>query len=298
LRRIWILAAAAAGGCQQSSTPQTDVPVRESPLRLASTIPEIRIVRADRLPPNPTHLRPDPYCSGYVMTHPKTAAGRLAAANGWIVTSETKVGRYDAVTFVGALDPATSATCAHVNGNLAIFDGGNLKALAYQPRPSGTQVHGLDGDPVAVDSLGSARQVDPRRIRLFFGLPSPPLADVVLGNGISIERVAAKDPVCSGAAFIPNVFEQDIRKARKTLIAYGWLPQKSAGLDPEGEGLVRQGVPEVESCSGTGYAFCRFHYRHRKGFDLSVTSMGEEYAVMDAEPSCKAPERRRGTMPS
>ena len=46
-----------------------------------------------------------------------------------------------------------------------------------------------------------------------------------------------------------------------------------------GEELFKQGVVEVQDCSGTGYGFCGFNYRHRKGFTLSVRSMGEDYAV-------------------
>jgi hypothetical protein len=290
LRRIWILAAAATGACQQSSTPQAGATVRQPPLRLVSTIAEIRIVGAGQLPPDPTRVRLDPYCSSYAVPHPRTAAGRLAATKGWIVTSETKLGRYDAVTFVRALDPSISATCAHVDGNLAIFDGGNLKALAYQPRSSkgATSGSALGIDVAAEDSLGSAQQVDPRRIRLSYGLPSPPFADVVLGNGISVEPVAENDPVCGGAAVVPNVFGQDIRKARKVLIADAWQPQRPDEPDPGGERLVRQGVPEVQTCSGTGYGFCSFNYRHRKGFGLNVVSMGEDDQVISVEPSCKA----------
>jgi hypothetical protein len=254
-------------------------------LRLVSTVRDIRIVRAGRLPPNPSKVRLDPYCADYAV-HPGTAGGRLAASKGWIVTSETKLGRFDAVIFIGALDRATSATCANVDGNLAMFDGANLKALAYEPRPTGTRVSD-GGVEVAQDSLGSARQVDPRRIRLSNGLPSTPLADVVLGDGISVEPVAAKDPVCAGAAVVPNVFGQAIRKARKVLIAHGWQPQRPDEPDPGGERLVRQGVAEVESCSGTGYGFCSFNYRHRKGFALNVTTMGDYDRVVGVETSCR-----------
>jgi hypothetical protein len=297
LRRIWILAAAATGACQQSSTPQAGATVRQPPLRLVSTIAEIRIVRAGQVPPNPTRVRLDPYCSSYAVPHPRTAAGRLAATKGWIVTSETKLGRYDALTFVGALDPSTSATCAHVDGNLAIFDGRNLKALAYRPRSSkgGAPDPALGIDAVAEDSLGSARQVDPRRIRLFFGLPSPPFADVVVGNGISIERVAANDRVCAGAAVVPNVFGQDIREARKALIAHGWQSQRPDEPDTGSERLRRQGVPEVEACSGTGYGFCSFNYRHRQGFRLNVVTMGDEDEVVGVEASCAGYRAATGT---
>jgi hypothetical protein len=298
VRRTWILAAAAVGACQQSSPAQqqqspaveANATTQPAQLPVGSKVDQIRIVRADRLPANPKPARVDEACSGYAVAQPKTAAGRLVARSGWIVTSETKLGSYDAITFVGGLDPSTSGTCAHVDGNLGVFDGADLKALAYRRPP---KAHGADSglgvDAVAEDSLGSAEQVDPRRIRLSYGLPGAPFADVVLGDGIAVEPVAAKDQVCGGAAVVPNVFGKDIRQARRALIAEGWLPREASGKGAPPADLVRQGVVEAESCSGTGYAFCSFAYRHRKGFGLRVTSMGEDHAVTRLEPSCSRP---------
>ena len=118
---------------------------------------------------------------------------RLAARNGWIVTSETKLGNYDAVSFIGRLDQMTSATCVHEDGNLALFEGSRLRAIAFEPKSSAAS----DPDNVAeFDSIGFAEQIDSRRIRLHWGLPSPPFADVVMSDGISIEPTAAKDKVC------------------------------------------------------------------------------------------------------
>src|SRR5438270_671078 len=129
-RGTWAFAAAAiVGACQQPSARQPVATVHQPPLSVRSMIGDIRIVSTGRLPPNPKPTRVDDYCSGYAVPHPKTMGGRVVARNGWIVTSETKLGSYDAVTFVGALDPSTSATCALVHGNLAIFAGRNLKAL-------------------------------------------------------------------------------------------------------------------------------------------------------------------------
>jgi hypothetical protein len=242
----------------------------------------LRIVATSTLPTNPKRVPVAEYCSGYAID-PKTPGGRLAARNGWIVTSETKLAKYDAVTFIGRLDQMTSATCVHEDGNLALFEGSRLKAIAFEPKPSAAS----DPDDLAeFDSLGFAEQIDAHRIRLHWGLPAPPFADVVLRDGISIERIAPKDPACGGAAEVPNVFGEKIADARKKLIAFGWRPQPPPADDPM-TGIFEGGdVPEVEACSGTGYGFCAYDYKHRKGFGLRVISVGEEYGVMGWTSYC------------
>ena len=247
-------------------------------LQVASAIPSIRITAATELPANPDGGGIDEYCSDlsppFKITA-KSAGGQLVTKRGWIVTSETKLGNYDAVTFVGALDAATSATCVHRDGNLAIFDGSRLIAIAY-------------ARPRADDGLGSAEQIDGRRIRLHWGLPGAPIADVVLDDGVRIEHTAREDRVCGGAALVPNIFQQDIHKARKTLLAYGWRPRRSAEqLNGEMDEVLRkQGVVEVEYCSGTGYGYCGFNYVSRKGFRLAVTSAGDDPNVIDYRVDC------------
>src|SRR4051812_13764030 len=88
-------------------------PSQAAALKVASTINEVRIVHATTLPKNPDGHRIDDYCtdlSPRFDIKPITAGGRLASKRGWIVTSETKLGPYDAVNIVGALDAATSGT--------------------------------------------------------------------------------------------------------------------------------------------------------------------------------------------
>ena len=263
------------------------------PLRVGSTIEAVRIVAATALPPNKDGGRIDEYCrdlSPRFDIKPKTVGGRLARRRGWIVTSETKLGNYDAVTIVVALDAATSGTCVHRDGNLAIFDGQRLIAIAYEPPPR------RNSDPNYVpseDSLGSAEQIDQRRVRLRWGLPGAPIADVVLRDGVRVEHTAREDPVCGGAASVPNIFEQDIRKARRKLLAFGWRPRRPTdglrgGLE---DGLRKQGVIETEVCSGTGYGYCVFNYANSRGIKLVVTSAGDEPNVIDYGVHC-GPNRR------
>lgn len=268
-----------------AATMLAGAPLHAAAPKLGSTINEVRVVAATQLPANPDGGQIDEYCrdlSPRFDIKPKSAGGRYAVSRGWIVTSETKLGKYDAVNIVGALDAATSATCVHRDGNLAIFDGSRLIAIAYkQPAKNLEEAY--------PDSLGSAEQIDSRRIRLHWGLPGAPIADVVLRDGISIEHVAEDDRVCGGAALVPNIFEQDIRKARKKLLAYGWLPRRpserlNGGID---EDLRKQGVVEVELCSGTGYGYCIFNYANAKGFRLVVTSAGDDPLVIEYRVNCR-----------
>jgi hypothetical protein len=169
------------------------------------------------------------------------------------------------------LDAGTSAVCYPKNGNLAIFDGSRLEAIAYRQNPSADD-----------DVLGVAEQIDDRRIRLNTDTPTAPFADAVLRDGVYIEPPAREDRVCDGAAAVPNIYDQDIRQARKKLIAFGWRPQRPSeellgGLDRE---LKAQGVVEVESCAGTGWGPCAFNYKHKKGFALRVVSRGEDVAFV------------------
>lgn len=289
MKRFWILAVAALAGCRQSAAGEANAASATAPLGVRSSVADVRIVATRQLPPNPKRRRVEEYCSSYAVDRPRTAGGRLAARNGWIVTSETKLGRFDAVTFVGSLEPATSATCLHVDGNLALFEGPALRALAYQRRHHGGTTGGsASGTGAEVeDSLGSAEQVDAHRIRLYYGLPGGPFADVVLGDGVAVEPVARQDSVCGGAAIVPNVFGEGIGEARKRLIARGWTEQAGA------EAAAGSAAGEAESCSGTGYAFCGFDYRHPKGFGLSVTTTGEERRVSSVAVQCTPPSTPR-----
>jgi hypothetical protein len=287
MHRASILAAVVLAGFQRADSQAASAPV---PFKVSSSIAELRIVPTTRLPKNRKAERLDEYCSNYAILRPKTPGGRLAKQGGWIVTSETKLGNYDAVTFVRALEAATSGTCAHEDGNLGIFEGPRVKAVVFEPAPSAAAD---PNDLGALDSLGSAEQINAKRIRLNWGLPSPPFADVIFRDGVSVEPIAKEDPVCKGAAAVPNVFGQDIRKARKRLIAYGWRPSRSkdslhGGIEGE---LRAQGVVETESCSGTGYGFCGFDYRHPGGMSLSVLSTGDDYSVISYAVQCGRRQR-------
>jgi hypothetical protein len=72
-------------------------------------------------------------------------------------------------------------------------------------------------------------------------------------------------------------------QARRALLAEGWKPQETFGVDSNGKRfsqsadagvLYQAGFIEVESCSGTGRNFCSFNYI-RPGQCLSLSTEGE-----------------------
>lgn len=71
--------------------------------------------------------------------------------------------------------------------------------------------------------------------------------------------------------------------ARAELLAKGWRPVETFGVDADGHRwsqqgdageMYRAGIIEVETCSGTGQNFCSFNYA-RKGKCLALQSRGE-----------------------
>ncbi|WP_230181631.1 hypothetical protein [Aquabacterium sp. CECT 9606] len=71
--------------------------------------------------------------------------------------------------------------------------------------------------------------------------------------------------------------------ARAELLAKGWKPVETFGVDADGRRwnqqgnageIYRAGIIEVEECSGTGQNFCSFNYG-RKGKCLLLQSRGE-----------------------
>ncbi len=76
---------------------------------------------------------------------------------------------------------------------------------------------------------------------------------------------------------------ESLSHARKALLAQGWKPRETFGLDGNGErwalfadaGLMhRAGIVEVQDCTGTGLNYCAFNYL-RRGQCLTLQTEGE-----------------------
>ncbi|ONG45850.1 hypothetical protein BKE38_25975 [Pseudoroseomonas deserti] len=202
----------------------------------------------------------------------ETPAGRLVSRAGWAVTGEERLGRLQAVSFAGEFESGTSGSCAIRQGNVALFEGEQLLAIAYA-RPGARRSIG------GVLPLEIAGQ--PAGLRLWDGdFLSQPLADLRAqpDGTLALLPLAAEETRCQGRAVLPNLYGRPITEARRLLQQRGWTPipgdRANDGVGGREAALVKAGVVEVDSCSGTGFGYCRFGYRGAAGL-LDVTTVGD-----------------------
>ena len=112
---------------------------------------------------------------------------------------------------------------------------------------------------------------------------------VFLICGFATPNILAQEKRSSPArhARLPAITELTYHRARKKLLAAGWLPLRTksfneARSDPDvsyGNGQIfwRRGYVEVEACAGTGAAACSFLFKDAYGNRLRVTTAGEEF---------------------
>lgn len=82
-----------------------------------------------------------------------------------------------------------------------------------------------------------------------------------------------------------NLYGLTYHEARRNLLLNGWIPNEhhwlygdsvnvQSGNGPE---FWEAGYTELDSCSGTGYAFCKFEFFDPSRRKLVVITQGEEY---------------------
>lgn len=264
----------------QGKDPAPSGQPRGAPAVVQSAVPGIVFVPLATLPAAPAAAANREGCE-HLLARPASPAARQVAASGWAVTAEVPLGRYRAVSFVGKLEPSTSGTCQLSDGNVAIYEGEQLSAVAYAGR-------------AAQRSLGRAVALEGVGLRLWDGdiLPGP-LADLRLnGDGsLSIVALAAEERRCQGRAVIPNILGMPMDAARAALLGAGWRPLAGSNSTPGSReaDLTRRGITEVDGCSGTGMGFCRFNYVGAAG-RLGVITAGEADppTVRDYDVQCNA----------
>lgn len=234
-------------------------------LTLRSETPGLDLVAMSVLPAAAEGQGETGFCSHLFVETITTPGGQDAVAKGWLVTAELPFGDLTAVSFVGSATPATSGTCDLLDGNVGFYSGSQLVALLY-----GTQADQR--------MIGRIRPFgDGLRILSGDVLPGTSADLVRAGDRITVTDPAKEEPVCNGAATIPDIEGIPIDEARKRLLQAGWQPvpgdpaQRSLGLAQE---ISAAGVPEVEDCSGTGFGFCAYRYSGTAG-TLAVTTAGE-----------------------
>lgn len=237
----------------------------QAELSFASQADGLDLVPLTNLPAAPSDAPVADFCSHLFLESATTPGGRDAAAKGWHVTAELAFGDLTAVSFIASATPATSGTCALLDGNVGLYSGDTLVGLLYSTRPEELRI-------------GSIRPFgDGLRILSGDVLPGT-IADISRsGDSVTVTGPAREEPVCNGTGLVPEIEGLPIDQARTRLLGAGWKPVPG---DPAQQGLgwakdiAAAGVPEVEDCSGTGFAFCAYNYSGPAG-DLSVTTAGE-----------------------
>ena len=150
------------------------------------------------------------------------------------------------------------------DGNVGVFDGGRLLALVYGAGPNRIGI-------IEPRTGGGGRIRDGEALALAVG-------DLTIrpDGTLALEPLPQAESVCDGRGSVPNIRHLPIDKARAAPIAAGWAPVRGAppSTDSRERDLVQKGVIEVDSCSGTGMAYCSFKYSGAAG-TLSVTTAGE-----------------------
>ncbi|MEE4451562.1 hypothetical protein [Novosphingobium resinovorum] len=242
-----------------------------------SEVRELAFDPVSQLPKAPASAASRSECAGQVIDA-KSAAARVVAEAGWGVTGEAKVGAYQLVSFAGSFEPGTSGSCFVSKGNIGVFEGTRLRAIAYA-RSGGKE------------TIGRIQPFGKDGARIWHGDIVPaPIADIRRSaRGLVLGKLAAEEQTCGGA--VPAINDMPITRARKALIAAGWTPVNHGGpddrIDEREQALAQLGVTEVDSCSGTGFGYCRFDYRKGKA-TLGVTTVGDDEApnVSDYGVSC------------
>jgi hypothetical protein len=102
---------------------------------------------------------------------------------------------------------------------------------------------------------------------------------------ISGAPVSIKNQSSEKSNAIPNVHDMTYDHARQALIQAGWMPAMRSWIEGDsvdvqsGNGPIfwKRGYRELDSCSGTGEAFCLFFFTDPRGNVLRVITAGEEY---------------------
>jgi hypothetical protein len=86
-------------------------------------------------------------------------------------------------------------------------------------------------------------------------------------------------PAFAQVAGLPRLKKgEDYKIVRTKMIKAGWKPYHAPGADQCQAGDRRcQGRPEMEVCSGTGVAACRFLWK-RRGKTVAIFTVGEDVA--------------------
>ena len=234
-----------------------------------SEIPKLLIAEIESIPEGPHPDVSDSICEWFLIK-PETISGMELQRMGWGVMSEVNFGPYQFVSFAGEFNRGTSGMCQRNQGNIAVFQNGQLTSIIYT-KPEDDYL------------IGNLEVIEGGALRILSGeFIEWPVADIQLTNdGYKITEISELQSFCDGKSIVPNIYGDTIPQARERLFKFGWAPSKSGdGLWMRAQGMKNSGITEIQSCSGTGLAMCRFDY-HNDHASLRVTTIGEEGEVVN-----------------
>jgi len=265
VRRVFLSADILAAALLGIASPAGAATPDEAGFHATSMIKGLKFVVLKTLPEAPRIIGQE-LCN--CVAKPASEGGKLVKARGWAVTGEAPMGRFEAVSFAARFGEGTSGSVGVMQGNVAIFEGPRLVALAY-------------GEKSGDEAIGRVEALAGGGVRIWDGdLLSVPVADIhAEGDDLRLGPLAAEQSFCHGKATAPNIYGMPINKARAILKAKGWNPAPSKlGANETDFGrereLAKRGVVEVSGCSGTGFAYCSFNYASADGA-LTVTTVGD-----------------------
>jgi len=222
----------------------------------------------DNLPKGPNPEIGEYQCRSYVIEKDqlKYAQAKMIDRSGWGVLAETTLANYTLVAFAGSFIDGTSGTCLINRSNIAIFNDDTLEAIVYLDDPTATHI----GDLILTDA-GYIRVFSGDYIQL-------PAAEIHLTrNGLALTDTSAFTPYCNGGSIVPDVIGKNIAEARKVLFQYGFRPRLADEPDVPAwrSNLLEEGITEIDACSHTGFAFCRFNYKNNVS-EVGLVTAGED----------------------
>lgn len=252
---------------------------------IESRLDDVYVVEIDEIPIGPDPLFED-NCR-YFVSDSESELAKEISKRGWVVTSEVEHGPYHLISFAGDAGSITSGMCIIEQTNIAIFKDKSLLGLIYTGSDNSHELAALELNQKGSISVISGAGTRFAAYELEFR-----------GNRITFDEITST--IVCGTHIVPQLSRYPLTTARKRLTEYGWGPVdwesyqisdagKESSKDEFYESArLKYGLPEIQTCSGTGVGYCSLLYQNDDAY-LEVTTVGgiEGAIVLGYYGQCK-----------